>query len=574
MASSSDNIKKMMAEAEEPGMFSNIGKISGQVWDAMPWYDKLALITSPVPVLGTATGVAADSYTLYKEPSALNVGMLGTNFIPGARIARALAKTAKQGTGLFTKEGRKLAGRTLQQPAKEGINKMLHEFPNFLPGFYGGGPAGKVFGAGVAGATALKNMTKSSFSPKDQGLWKQFGVSRTDVDVAKRYSEMLEGNYNPNIIRKGLDEAEAWVMGKSEAFKKIPVEGIDKKDLPTDFNPFRYEKANVSKDAQKKIMGQINQSRLFNEQYAIQSDFYKVLNGMDQIDYANLGAKQYDALMEGATGLSKTDLGEVFKHIGMKGIQNVDPTQTYRMALRRPNTAASGNLERVLSGNPKVFGGSNLKGLQQVFGAKKVKGEKGFNFSNAKAFKTDKEFLKALKDSGVRVRNPEEVLKGRPAIVTGSLTSDAYELGGVNYMTAIKKDGRLTSFMNDENDVFKFKAPLADRLISVSTPIVYDLLGKGRKSGTKASKETLKEGSAKVRAEVEQVMGNMPGVDTSLRVPSTNTTKAQWFTIQALRNLKLTDPKAIAAGRGAVAERVARTSTLGAKPLIRSNEEQ
>lgn len=33
---------------------------------------------------------------------------------------------------------------------------MLHEFPNFLPGFYGGGPAGKVFGAGVAGATALK----------------------------------------------------------------------------------------------------------------------------------------------------------------------------------------------------------------------------------------------------------------------------------------------------------------------------------------------------------------------------------------------------------------------------------
>ena len=75
MASSSDNIKKMMAEAEEPGMFSNIGKISGQVWDAMPWYDKLALITSPVPVLGTATGVAADSYTLYKEPSALNVGI-------------------------------------------------------------------------------------------------------------------------------------------------------------------------------------------------------------------------------------------------------------------------------------------------------------------------------------------------------------------------------------------------------------------------------------------------------------------------------------------------------------------
>jgi hypothetical protein len=202
----------MMAEADG-GLFSKIGNISGEVWDAMPLRDKIALVTSPVPVLGTATGIAADSYTLYKEPSAFNVGMLGTNFIPGAKIARALGKTVKQGRGFFSGEGLKTAGRTLRQPVKEALNKGIHNFPNFVPGFYGGGLAGKGFGSATVGTAALKNMVKSAYSPKDQGLWKQFGVSRTDIDVAKRYSEMLQGNYNPNKLRKGLDEVEAWVMG-------------------------------------------------------------------------------------------------------------------------------------------------------------------------------------------------------------------------------------------------------------------------------------------------------------------------------------------------------------------------
>ena len=537
------------------GLFSDIGKVSEKVWSQMPLRDKIALITSPVPFLGTATGVFADSITMGEDPSALNAGFLASNFIPGARIARAIGKTGK---GLFTKN-----------PAKEQLNKALHELPNFAPGFYGGGPLGQAFGATVVGTTGLKNALKSTYSPKYQGLWEQFGASVTDISVAKRYKQMLDGKYNPNIFRKSLDELEAFVMGKGVPFKKIPVKGIDKKDLPTDFNPFRYEKADISKDAHKKIMGQINQSRLFNEQYGIQSDFYKLLNGMDQIDYAKLGAKEYDTLMEGATGLGKTDLETVFKHIGMKGIQNVNPNKNYRMALRRPNTNASGNAERVLSGLPKVFGGTNINGLKKVFGGV-FKGKKeGWDLSNSKVFNTDKEFLESLKKAGVGVRNPEEVLKGKPAIVTGSLVSDAYELGGVNYMTAIKKDGRLVSFLNDENDIFKIKAPLADRMISVSTPIVYDLLGKARHSGTKASKEALSEGYKKVRSEVESVMSKFPGVDISASVPSANTSKAQWLTIQALAGMeKVTDPSARSFGRTAALMNQANAVKRAANPIV------
>ena len=49
-------------------------------------------------------------------------------------------------------------------------------------------------------------------------------------------------------------------------------------------------------------------------------------------------------------------------------------------------------------------------------------------------------------------------------------------------MTAIKKDGTLVSFMNDEHDLFKLKAPSADRMLNISTPITVDILDKGRVS--------------------------------------------------------------------------------------------
>ena len=126
--------------------------------------------------------------------------------------------------------------------------------------------------------------------------------------------------------------------------------------------------------------------------------------------------------------------------------------------------------------------------------------------------------------------------------------------------------------MNDENDVLFIKAPLASRMLSISTPIVYDLLGAGRKSGTEASKASLKESSAKIQAEVAEIMSKMPGVDTALKVPSPNTTIAQWKTIQALRGLKVTDPKAISEAKLTVGTNIAKAGNRLGKPIERNIE--
>ena len=161
------------------GLFSDIGKISGEVWSQMPLRDKVALITSPVPFLGTATGLFADSITMAEDPSALNAGFLASNVIPGARIARVLGKTA---------------------------NKAIRNITNYLPGFYSGNPLKIVGGVAYGGLQGDKNITKQAYSPKLQGLWKHHGISPVEHGTIKKSVQQIEGTYNPSIVGKARDK--------------------------------------------------------------------------------------------------------------------------------------------------------------------------------------------------------------------------------------------------------------------------------------------------------------------------------------------------------------------------------
>ena len=269
------------------------------------------------------------------------------------------------------------------------------------------------------------------------------------------------------------------------------------------------------------------QSTMFNEQYGQPSKFHDISKGTTEVGFDKLGVKEYTKMMDGATGLKPEEFNDVFGFI--KKIQNVDPDKNYRMTVRRTNTSAAGNLDRYVYNN-KIFGDQSLKGLKNIF--------------NGKQFKTNENFLKALQDNKkfpVKVLNPEEVLKGKPAIVTGSVKSDARELGGVNYMTAIKKDGTLVSFMNDEHDLFKLKAPSADRMLNISTPITVDILDKGRVSSKiSKSKKTLEDSRLASRKLSQKELSKYKGVDTSLKTPI-GMTKEQFYAVQALANMKPTN---------------------------------
>jgi hypothetical protein len=331
--------------------------------------------------------------------------------------------------------------------------------------------------------------------------------------AARGMRNLVEARYSPRA--RGLFAEQGVSVADTKAAKKALKE---------------FQDPDVGTDAGKKVIGQFRQSTLMGEQYKNPSKFHKISEGLDEVAFGKFSAKEYSDIMGGATGLRVNDFNAVFDEI--KKVQKVDPRKNYQMTVRRTNTQAAGNLDRFAYKRP-IFGGSTITGLKK-------------NVFKGNKFKTDKEFLEALQANKVGVRNPEGVLKGRPAIVTGSVVSDARELGGVNYMTAIKKDGTLVSFMNDEHDLFKMKLPKGDRMINVSTPITIDLLKKTdspqRVSPKVArSKETLLESRKAKAKEVEKELSKYSGVDTSLKTPP-GMSKAQFYAVQAVANMRPDNP--------------------------------
>lgn len=350
------------------------------------------------------------------------------------------------------------SGGVTKAGLKAAASQALPQLPNYLRGFYSGKKPSKIAGIAEGGLKGLGNIIEARYSPKARGLFKEEGLSVADKKAAN----------------KALKE----------------FQDPDAGTLPG-----------------KKGIGQGRQSILFAEQYNNPSKFRKIGQGLDEVAFGSFDANEYTKILKGATGLRKKDFNNIFNEI--KKVQNIDPNKNYRMTVRRTNTQAAGNLDNAVFNN-KIFGGSSLTGLKKnVFKGKKFTGKK-----------SNENFLKALEENNIKVRNSKEVLKGQPAIVEGSVKSDAIELGGVNYMTAIKKDGTGVSFMSDENDLFNakiplinkrlsLKAPLADRMISISTPISIDFLKKKdsiKRVSPKVAKseETLKQAKNKKMLKVEK----------------------------------------------------------------------
>lgn len=215
--------------------------------------------------------------------------------------------------------------------------------------------------------------------------------------------------------------------------------------------------------------------------------------------------------MKAATGLNKDTMSAVFRQMG-KG-QGIDlDAKDWRMAIRRPYTGqASGNLRTPLTASRStIYGGKNIQAVRDSFRGKK--------------FKTNSDLLDALEGQGIRVVNDKKIRdaakKGKDnveVVLSGSHVTDAYELGGVNYLTVIRKNGNLVSFGNDGNNLAAVKnielnAPMADRIVSITPPMHLNVLGKGKKGQTKKVQRAMDKMADEGREARKQSLKNL-GVD-------------------------------------------------------------
>ena len=463
------------------GLFDTVG----DVWSGMPLRDKAAIATSPVPIVGDVVGAYADARHIGEQ-----YGKTGK--VPWLDVGMAL-------TGLLPWIPPAVAQRGIRKGAKSVVQKALRNQPNYLPGFYSGNPIQKLGAVGYGAAQGAWNMARQAHSPKRQGLWREHGISSVEQDVIKKSVQKIEGSYNPGVINRATDKITDILDSKG------PGAGGPKSSL---------------RDPQKKAMGEMNKAILMSKQYGTKN-FYSALDGMDYQDFANLSKADYNKLVKGTTGLNDDTMSSVFRAVNQ--LQGVDPKKVYRMGLRNPDTGASGHITNMLY-KGKVWGGSGIGAMRSVF----KQGDK------TKKFKTNLDLVEAMEAKGINVFNAgkvrEAAKKGKDnveVILQGSSKTDAYELGGANYVTVVKKDGRAVSFMNDENDLAPIplskltggrlknrdvKAPMADRMIAMSTPIHVDLLkargadprlptgGKKIKDKLNRAKEARQEARIKVEA--------------------------------------------------------------------------
>lgn len=435
----------------------------------MPTRDKVALSTSFIPVVGDITGAYADAVNIAEEYNK-------TGEIPWTDVGLAL-------TGLLPFVPPAILSRSIKEPVKGMFEKGLKNTPNYLPGYYGGKVYSKPAGVAAGAVEGFGNLLKQAYSPKAQARYSEFGTSAKDISLAQQAVKKFE---------KSADQ-----VLTDEAKKKLS-------------------------DTGKKVMGQINYNRLLSDQYGNRETIYRALDGIDQIDFVDFSAKDYNKLMKAATGLENKSMDTVFRAISQ--IQNVKPEEVYRMAIRRPYTGQAGGNLRNLTGS-EVFGGKSLGDLRNAF-----KSPDGKN----KIFKTNKELVESLENQGIKIYNKEKVLKNNDIVlIQGSKKTDAYELGGVNYLTAVKKDGTMVTFVNDSNDLLgipatritkkmELNAPMAKKMISVSQPIHYDLLNRSRRSdAVSAALDNLNAESQRIRSEARTT--NLPSLPNSgLNLPQSD----------------------------------------------------
>ena len=550
----------------------------------MSTLDKAALVTATLPVIGDIIGGVSDAKHLYKDPSLANLGFMLAGlvpFVPSGGVSRAALKS----TG------------------KKGLSNLI----NYVPGFYkkdlGSAGQGAAFAKTIP--EGMLNAVRARYNPSDRGLQQNLGISVTDRKVAKealRISAENTSKLRPleKQIRAMKKEETAYIPGEfyipkqgKNKGKKTPVQTEAFKKITDDAKKLRSE----ANDAGKQAMGQINQTRSMLKQYdGPEGGLSGLLGVADKIDHvANFKTLNVDDYFKTVGDLIPTSVGkkgvdEIFKQIKTLPAIGYDPKKNYQMNVRRVQTGSSGVLDQGPSARlyatvdtseastmpirgtsitdsllPKklstdlktkkkkksskaqddnsigVDGKASLLDIKEAIFTKPIGGAS--EKTEFKSFNSSEAFLKKLDETGLKILNRDEMLKGIkegkdvPAVITGSAKTDAYEIGGANYMSAISKKGEVTTIVNDEHDLLgKYgKLPGADRYMNVSEPIVIDLFGVKAPTATQVkAKSKSKTQLDKNRKEALEEYNKIPGVDTSGKKPVGFKTKEQWGRAQAV----------------------------------------
>lgn len=362
---------------------------------------------------------------------------------------------------------------TAEARAKERSPELFQRFPEQAVQFEKGISRVTAISKGLA--LGVTNALKQSMSPTGQAQWREKGVSKTLTDLADAdipesgklqtlfgqpaYERILGSQYgNISPILKKLDD---------EFFTHEGVFNFN------DFNKLTGHKTGDAAPFFRTIMS--------NWGISPGDDFLMIVRQpkssagagdlISDVMFKSTTARKLPSVFEAESGFTDTKTFLNLYDLGKRGEGKM--TADKRKIIRK---ALNENPEILEITDPTLFTKELNRAVVKTVGSKNSFGVG--NFVNAafkkkprREFKSNDELAEALKAKGLKVIRRSDQDTDPDVFISDSVSSSAYELGGVNLVYKIEKNGDVIAQVSDVNDLVGVGAPGAKKMIVVTPPI-------------------------------------------------------------------------------------------------------
>ena len=363
-------------------------------------------------------------------------------------------------------------------------NLVAKNTPNEMPGFYGGGFNKRVMAAGRGGVQGFTNALKQMVNPQGMAELNQRGVSKTLTDLVRE----------PEKRPKGGD-------GKKAPYGSALWGQVSYENLL----------GRMTGDGNK-LLSKLDDD-YFTHQAMFKPDDYKKMSKLNDDDAgaffrtmsANWGIKPKDKLImvqrqptgtEGsgrmynaAFGHRATKANQLPAVFPMKtGFKNgEDFLQSYNKTLELDNktsTLSDKRIEQInqaFENNPELSKITNIAEFRDAldkevgFSTKQI-ANRAFKHREKRGFESNDELAKAMEENGFKINRNKDQSKDADVYFSDSMVTEAMELGGVNMVYKVGKDGKVTSQMSDIQDLFGITPVGSTKLIAVLPPITKNVI--------------------------------------------------------------------------------------------------
>lgn len=360
-------------------------------------------------------------------------------------------------------------------------NQVARNIPNELPGFYGAGGQTRLQATARGGVTGFANALKQMISPQGMAELNQRGVSKTLTDLVRQ----------PEKRPKGAKATYGNALWGQVAYENL---------------------LGRMTDGRSPLLSKLDDD-YFTHEAMFKPDDYKAMSGLNDKDAgaffrtmsSNWGIKPNDKLImvqrqptgtEGsgrmynaAFGPKATKVAKLSSVFPMKsGFKSgSDFEQAYAKTLeldKKDNNltdARSAKISKAFAENPRLSKITDVTELAEEL-KKIVKFpteqlvSRAFKYREKAGFKNNDELAKAMEAKGFKVNRNKDQSKDPDIYFSDSMVTEAMELGGVNVVYKVGKDGNVTSQMSDIQDLFGMQPLGSTKLIAVLPPITKNII--------------------------------------------------------------------------------------------------